>query len=165
MGAARDILADSGTAGLTYTSLAARSGITRPTLYQHWPTIQVLLLELMQHAPDAEHELATDPMDVLVAFLRTFDDSMADPSSAAVLVSLMGQAEQDEGVERQLRGLAASRLQSLNRQLGLTGVVVDEDRLAALIGALVFRRFIARMPATAGFITGVAASVLQSLTT
>jgi AcrR family transcriptional regulator len=164
MESARDILTDSGVAALNYTSLSLRSGVTRPTLYQHWPTIQSLLLELMHHAPDQERERSTDAMAVLVAFLRTFDESMADPSSAAVLVSLMGQAEQDEVVEQQLKGLAGSRLVSLNQQLELTGLVVDEDRLASMIGPLVFRRFIARVPATTEFITGIAASVLHSIT-
>src|SRR5215469_3766015 len=53
LAAARDLLADSGPAGLTYSLLAERAGVTRQTLYRHWPSRAALLVDLILEGPDA----------------------------------------------------------------------------------------------------------------
>ena len=39
LAAARELLAETGPAGLTYSLLADRAGVTRQTLYRHWPAL------------------------------------------------------------------------------------------------------------------------------
>ncbi|HEY6495190.1 MAG TPA: TetR/AcrR family transcriptional regulator, partial [Trebonia sp.] len=47
LAAARELLAEAGPAGLTYSSLAERAGVTRQTLYRHWPERSALLVDLI----------------------------------------------------------------------------------------------------------------------
>ena len=161
--AAREIVAELGVVGLTYTALAARSGVSRPTLYQHWPTLPELLLELMHHPPDEIVAPARSPQEVLEEFVRTFQDSMADAASGGVFVSLLAQAERDPAARGQLRGLSAARLGALNDQVAPFGLVATERDLASLIGPPVFWRFVLQKPLSREDITALASSVLAQL--
>lgn len=50
---ARDLLPGVGPAGLTYALPAERAGVTRQTLYRHWPTRANLLPDLLLEGPEA----------------------------------------------------------------------------------------------------------------
>ena len=47
LAAARELLAETGPAGLSYSVLAERAGVTRQTLYRHWPARSGLLVALI----------------------------------------------------------------------------------------------------------------------
>ena len=52
---ARELLPQTGTAGLTYSRLAAQAEVTRQTLYRHWPTRAALLVDLILEGPAADY--------------------------------------------------------------------------------------------------------------
>src|SRR5215469_18247976 len=53
LAAARELLAETGPAGLTYSLLADRAGVTRQTLYRHWPAKSGLLVDMILDGGDA----------------------------------------------------------------------------------------------------------------
>src|ERR1700735_5854665 len=67
---ARELLPEVGPAGLTYSLLAERAGVTRQTLYRHWPARAALLVDLILTGPDADYpQPGSDPRQVLTAWL------------------------------------------------------------------------------------------------
>src|SRR5271170_2991042 len=70
LAAARDLLSQTGPAGLTYSALAERAGVTRQTLYRHWPARPALLVALiLEGVDDAYPEPGADPGVVATAWL------------------------------------------------------------------------------------------------
>ena len=62
LAAARELLAETGPAGLTYSVLAERAGVTRQTLYRHWPAKSGLLVDLILEGSDGGYpEPGADP--------------------------------------------------------------------------------------------------------
>src|SRR6202046_5852491 len=67
---ARDLLPEVGPTGLSYSLLAERAGVTRQTLYRHWPTRAALLVDLILTGPEADYpQPGSDPRQVLTAWL------------------------------------------------------------------------------------------------
>ena len=52
--AALDQLQEQGVLAVTHASVGARSGISRSTLYRHWPTLDELLDSTFRHAITAQ---------------------------------------------------------------------------------------------------------------
>src|SRR6202046_2144282 len=70
LAAARELLSEVGPAGLTYSLLAERAGVTRQTLYRHWPARPALLLGLILEGADGGHpEPGPDPAAVAAGWL------------------------------------------------------------------------------------------------
>jgi AcrR family transcriptional regulator len=70
LAAARELLSEVGPAGLTYSLLAERAGVTRQTLYRHWPARPALLLGLILEGADGGYpEPGADPGVVAAAWL------------------------------------------------------------------------------------------------
>src|SRR5580693_425646 len=76
LAAARELLAETGPAGLTYSLLAERAGVTRQTLYRHWPTRSGLLVDLILEGGSADGypEPGDDPAAVAAAWLASLRD-------------------------------------------------------------------------------------------
>src|SRR5271169_3507010 len=72
LAAARELLAEAGPAGLTYSVLAERAGVTRQTLYRHWPARAGLLTDLILGGPAGDYPQAgTDPAEVAAGWLAS----------------------------------------------------------------------------------------------
>jgi len=77
--AARELLSEVGPAGLTYSVLAERAGVTRQTLYRHWPARPALLLGLILEGADGGYpEPGADPGAVAAAWLASLRDGLRD---------------------------------------------------------------------------------------
>src|SRR6201996_1690263 len=78
LAAARALLAEVGPAGLTYSLLAERAGVTRQTLYRHWPARPALPLSLILEGADGGYpEPGSDPAAVAAAWLASLRDGLA----------------------------------------------------------------------------------------
>ncbi|TIH37106.1 TetR/AcrR family transcriptional regulator [Subtercola vilae] len=78
---AHELLDELGPAGLTYTSLASRSGVTRQTIYQHWPERDALLADVILTGPDVGYPVAgPDARIIVIDFLASLRDDAAGRS-------------------------------------------------------------------------------------
>ena len=151
---ARELLPVTGAVGLTYTLLADRAGVTRQTLYRHWPTRERLLAELVLTGPEVGYPAENENVrTTLIDFLTSLRAGMAVPATAAALITLSAQADRDAVSDHALAAIADDRHQTLNALLRPTGHTVDEVDFALLCGPILYRRFIARTPVDDGFIT------------
>jgi AcrR family transcriptional regulator len=153
---ARELIAAEGTGALTYTALAARAQVTRPTLYRHWPTPTELLVDLvLQGGPTHYPDPGTDAPAVVRAFLRSLRDGMDDPALAGAFSALISAAEHDPTARAALTEVTADRRSALNTVLAPSSVHIHPPELAQLSGAVLFQKFIARTDVTDAFIDEV----------
>lgn len=91
LAAATAILVEAGPRAVTVDAVAERSGVSKSTLYRHWPSQQDLLVDVMRaNVPDV------DPPDPALAFepaLRTLvadlASALADPEWRAIMPAMM----------------------------------------------------------------------------
>ena len=160
---ARDVLVEVGPLGLTYTLLADRAGVTRQTLYRHWPTIEALLVDLVLIGPDVGYpEPAEDPFEVAVGFLTSLRAGMDDPTTSAALIALAAQAAVHQASAAALRSISADRRAALNVLLSASSRQVSEDDFARLVGPVFVQRFIAQGPVTDALIHATVTAWLDS---
>ncbi|MGH3626219.1 MAG: TetR/AcrR family transcriptional regulator [Sciscionella sp.] len=160
---ARDLLASSGPAAVTYTELAARARVTRQTLYRHWPTREALFIDLvLERALPAVPAATGTPEHVVRTFLRSLRDGMDDPANAAALTALIAQADHDATSRAALSGIVEDVRAAVAAALGSTGSNLDAEDYARLCGPVLFQRFFARQRVSDQFIDHLVASWSQS---
>jgi AcrR family transcriptional regulator len=153
---ARELLLEAGPLDLTYTAISNRSGVTRQTLYRHWPTREALLAQLVLTSPNVAYPQANvDPQRVITEFLVSLRGGMSDPPTAAALMTLAAQADRDPASSQALSDIATDRRLALNTLLSKTGIEVDAADFAVLCGPIIYRLLVARTPVTDEFIRWV----------
>src|SRR5215472_18884726 len=111
LAATRELLAEGGPAGLTYSLLADRAGVTRQTLYRHWPAKSGLLVDLILEGNDGPYpEPGTDPAVVAAEWLASLRAGLRDPARAAAVLAVTAQAGTDQDSAQALAQLMADRL-------------------------------------------------------
>ena len=161
LAAARDLLAEAGPAGLTYSLLAERAGVTRQTLYRHWPARSALLTDLMLvGAAGGYPEPGEDPAAVATAWLTSLRDALSDPARRTAVLAVTAQADADPDSAQALVRLTADRLAALNDLLKPSGTQVAPEEYALLYGPVLARMFFERAEATDAFIASVVAQWL-----
>jgi AcrR family transcriptional regulator len=162
LAAARELLAEAGPAGLTYSVLAERAGVTRQTLYRHWPTRSGLLVDLILEGGSASGypEPGDDPAAVAAAWLASLRDGLLDQARRAAVVVVAAQADVDPDSAQALAELAADRLTALNDLLQPSGVHVTADEYPLLYGPVLARIIFERADAGDDFIASVVAQWL-----
>lgn len=149
LAAVRSLIAEAGVDAVGFSAISQRTGLTRQTLYRHWPTRQALLLHLIQESHQTPTPPASDDAPAIVfAFLDTLRRALADPVLGAVVFALAAEAPFDADSAAALRGIEHSRSQALNAQLEPHGVVVDHTQLGGLCGIVFFERISRQQPAS-----------------
>ncbi len=153
LAAARELLAEAGPAGLTYSLLAERAGVTRQTLYRHWPARAALLVDLILEGPDAGYpEPGADPAAVATAWLASLRAGMRDQARRAAVLAVTAQADSDPDSAEALARITDDRLAALNELLEPSGVRVASEEYALLSGPVLARVFFERGEVTDEFI-------------
>jgi AcrR family transcriptional regulator len=161
LAAARDLLAEAGPAGLTYSLLAERAGVTRQTLYRHWPARSALLTDLiLVGAAGGYPEPGEDPAAVATAWLTSLRDTLRDPARRTAVLAVTAQADADPDSAQALVRLTADRLAALNDLLKPSDTRVAPEEYALLYGPVLARMFFERAEATDAFIASVVAQWL-----
>jgi AcrR family transcriptional regulator len=156
LAAARDLLAESGPAGLTYSLLAERAGVTRQTLYRHWPSRAALLVDLILDGPATDYpEPGTDVGVVATTWLASMRAGMRDPARRAAVLAVTAQADSDPDTAQALMRITADRLAALNELLASSGTQLVPEEYALLAGPVLSRIFFERGEATDEFIHAV----------
>lgn len=90
LGAATEILVESGPAALTVDAVAERSGVAKSTLYRHWPSRTALMVDVLR-----ENMPQIDPIDpehgfefCLRGMMTALADAFADPEWGRIMPSL-----------------------------------------------------------------------------
>jgi AcrR family transcriptional regulator len=146
---ARRLLPELGPTAMTFTALSSASGVTRQTLYRHWPSREALLAELILTGPDVAYpEPGTDPRRVATEFLYSLSAAMSDPPTASALMSLAAHAPRDPASAAALAAISADRCNALNALLRPSGRQVGPAEFACLAGPVIYLRLIARADIT-----------------
>jgi len=154
LGATLELLAERGFAGLTVEGIAARAGVSKATIYRHWPTLPQLVLDAvtscLEHAePPDTGSLRGDLVEVLRRLVRTITSTKV----GAVLPALVDGSERDPELA-DLHGLLSARRREIVKKVLHRGMErgevrrdLDVDLTAELLAAPFFyRRLVARSP-------------------
>jgi AcrR family transcriptional regulator len=163
LAAARDLLSEAGPAGLTYSLLAERAGVTRQTLYRHWPARAALLVALiLEDADDDAYypEPGADLGAVATAWLVSLRRGMRDQARRAAILAVIAQADSDPDSALALAQLTDDRIAAINDLLKPSGVQLANDDYALLTGPVLARIFFERRAVTDEFIQAVVAQWL-----
>lgn len=156
LSAARELLHEAGPSALTFSALGERAGVTRQTLYRHWPTRELLLAEIVTTGPKVGYPSpGTDVRQVLTAFLRTLRDGLADPPSAASLLAITAEAGNDSLATRTLSTISEDRRAAVNALLEPSGTSLDADDFARIVGPVIYTALHARRQVTDELISAV----------
>jgi AcrR family transcriptional regulator len=159
--AARELLSEAGPAGLTYSELAARAGVTRQTLYRHWPARSALLVDLILDGPgeqDPAQEYPRpngDARSVATAWLASLRAGMRDAARRAAVLAVTAQADTDPDSAQALIRITEDRRAALNELLAPSGAGLGPDEYALLTGPVLARIFFERGEATDELIASI----------
>jgi AcrR family transcriptional regulator len=146
---ARELLSESGPMDLTFSALSQRSGVTRQTLYRHWPNRAALFVDIVLTGPTASYpEGGSDARSVTVEFLQSLREGLTDVPRATAVLAIAAQADRDPECAAALEEIAVDRRKALNALLTGSGRQVDEDEFAGLCGPMLFRHLLVHGVAT-----------------
>ncbi|MFV0524496.1 MAG: TetR/AcrR family transcriptional regulator [Acidimicrobiales bacterium] len=138
--AARRVLAVEGPAALTPSRLHQETGVSRATIYRHWPSPDDLLAEVLDATPGGGTQAATTGTDPLGDALVAVAAMLHQPQTAALLTSGLERARFSEPV-------AAATHRFLDRMVAPVAAATDgggqppptvRRRMADLVGPLLF---------------------------
>jgi AcrR family transcriptional regulator len=161
---ARELLPEAGPADLTYSLLAERAGVTRQTLYRHWPTREALLVDLILDGPDAGYpEPGTDLRTVATAWLTSLRAGMDDRARRTAVLAVTAQADSDPASAETLIRISADRLAAFNELLRPSGHQITAEEYTLLAGPVLAQVFFERRAVTDDFIGAVVTQWLGAL--
>ena len=143
---ARTLLSEGGPNRVTYQELSARAKVTRQTLYRHWPTREALFADMALESATWAPRSCGSPEQVISDFLHALRAGMDEPRNAAPLTALIALADHDATCRKALARVVAERRSALNRALAPSGVHLDAEEYALLLGPLLFQRLMSREP-------------------
>ncbi|CAM3253711.1 TetR-like C-terminal domain-containing protein [Nocardioides dubius] len=136
--AALDLLLAEGAAALTAQRLHQATGVSRSTIYRHWPTPTAVLGALIEVAPSPPLEPTGDVSRDLHAEVDALCNRLRDKPVAAFLQALTAVAASDPDA-RELReqyvGDLLAPFRAVLRDAGLPSVAAD-DAVAAIVSPL-----------------------------
>jgi AcrR family transcriptional regulator len=161
---ARELLPEVGPAGLTYSLLAERAGVTRQTLYRHWPARPALLVDMILTGNSSGYpEPGSDPRAVAAAWLTSMVGGLEDRAARTAVLAVTAQADADPDSADALVRIGADRLAAFNLLLAPSGLQVGAEEYTMLVGPVLARLFFDRVEVTAEFIDDVASGWLATL--
>lgn len=163
------LLADRGFAGFTMEGVARAAGVSKSTVYRHWPTKISLLrdaLEELNRQPDVEREGGPARAQV-ERLLEHLVAALSDSVVAACIPALIEAAEHHREVAKFLHQYSARRRSALTSVLrkgienGELPAELDPDLTAlALSGPIFYRRLMTEDPFPVREIPGLVRQVL-----
>jgi len=161
---ARELLPEIGPAGLTYSLLAERAGVTRQTLYRHWPTRTALLVDIVLTGPEVGYpEPGSDPRAVATAWLTSLRAGMNDRATRTAVLAVTARADSDPDSAEAVRRISADRLAAFNQLLAPSGRQSTAEEYALLVGPVFARLLFDRAEVTGEFIDTVVTQWLAVL--
>lgn len=151
--AAAELLTANGPSALTHANVAAAAGVSRTTVYTHWPTIADLLhatIESLGKSPITADQLSGDLRADLQLLCDQIATDLRDEQRAPMILSMMERAMYDPdvaSVRNEFLAVFTDIFTTVIRTAidhGHLRSDIDIDRsIAGLIGSLLFTRFMA----------------------
>lgn len=161
MNAAGSLLFNEGLNGVTYEKVAAHAGVSKVTLYKWWPSPGALAFDAYFSSLQETLDFP-DTGDVLADVrtqLHAFVDILLDPPLAGAIAGLIGAAQHDADLARELnlrytaprRALAVTTLELGKRRSQIKHQVDPETVIDQLWGACYHRLLLPGQPLTHDF--------------
>ena len=162
------LLTKSGIGGVSVDEVSRRSGVSKTTIYRHWPSRSALLLDACSKlggpaALPKTGSLARD-LSVLVGELAK---QLKNAPWPAILPSIIDGAERDPELAQLHAGLHAGLMRPFREVIdaakGSGELSVDRDEsamVAQIVGPLFYRRWFSKEPIDEGFLATVIARAL-----
>lgn len=169
LAAALGLLLDEGWDALTHVRLASASGVSRMTLYRHWPTRLDLLYDALQEAADVRHApISGDLRQDLKSELQLMRTQFLSPARAKLLATLLEHAQSDDKIARLRNDLIPKGCKGLSRileaavELGTLPPDFDVDEgVTLLVGPCVYKVLVNGRQLTPAFVDDVAEHFLD----
>ncbi|HLG92531.1 MAG TPA: TetR/AcrR family transcriptional regulator C-terminal ligand-binding domain-containing protein [Acidimicrobiales bacterium] len=161
--AAHELFDEGGCAAVTHAAVAARSGVGRATLYRHWPTQEMLVLDVVRqsHAEDPFEPTGELRKD-LYELLDRFRVRLLDPAAERHMAATIERATADPGFAEVRASLTAAFSEPLVRVLKAAVSANQLERVPdvaaavdQLVGPVAFRHFFRRRRLTRSFVRQV----------
>jgi AcrR family transcriptional regulator len=159
------LLTENGLSGFSVDEVARRSGVAKTTIYRHWPTREVLVVDACSRITAEQEVPDTGTLDGDVrAILLGIGELLRTANWAVVLPSIVDRAERDPAfaeIHSQIqRGHAAPLHEVLERGRARGELPAEADVAtiaAAMLGPLYYRRWFSREPIDAAFVGSIVA--------
>jgi AcrR family transcriptional regulator len=164
LGAAFELLGESGVGGFSVDEVSRRSGVAKTTIYRHWPTREALVIDACAQISAEQETPDTGSLEGdVTAILTSIAHLLETANWSSVLPSIVDAAERDPGFadihSRIQRGHAAPLREVLERAATRGELPPHADLstiVAALLGPLFYRRWFSREPIDDKFIQEIA---------
>lgn len=143
-----DLLVSEGPAAVTHQRVADESGVSRATIYRHWPDRAGLLVDCVaaQRPVTSPPEPSGDLREDLVDLFTMLAEEMGDHPEMPWFIAMLAQSEHDPDMvvlRQRLSAIEDMPIAPYLERLRERGVEVDEQVVAAMIvGPLFALRFI-----------------------
>ncbi|WP_319450051.1 MULTISPECIES: TetR/AcrR family transcriptional regulator [unclassified Mycobacterium] len=163
-----ELLGESGVSGFTIDEVARRSGVAKTTIYRHWPSREVLVVEAASRISAAVDVPDTGSVqgDVRV-ILNNLGGLLGTARWSSVVPSIVDVAERDPEFAavhgRIQRGHASPLREVLMRAADRGELPATTDPahvISALIGPLYYRRWFSREPIDEQFVARLVSDVI-----
>lgn len=165
-----DLLDEGGWDAVSHSSVAARSGIGRTTLYRHWPDKLSLLGDAISARIDADLPVPTGDLRTdLIANLEQFRLALDSQTKRGLMCTVLAEAErstQFKALRRRVTATATSGVAAALRE-GVKGGSLrsDLDRELAieqLVGPMMFRGLMWHRPVTRSMVVSLVDTLLAN---
>lgn len=170
--AARALLDKGGLTAVTIEAIAAKAGVSRPTIYRYWPNAPAVAMAAFLEASGAPAagKTSRSPLAALRAQLHAVADAFAAPggrSVAAMVAAAQSETELAKAFRNEFiaRNRDAARL-LLEHSIAERLVVAPADidlALDLIFGPLFYRLLMGHAPITRGFVDQLLDAVIPAL--
>ncbi|MFO1083746.1 MAG: TetR/AcrR family transcriptional regulator [Reyranellaceae bacterium] len=169
LAAARALLERGGLTAVTIEAIAAKAGVSRPTIYRYWPNAPAVAMAAFLEAstPPASGASSRSPLSALKAQLHAVADAFAAPTGRSV-AAMVAAAQSETELAKAFRNEFIARNRDTARLLlarcvedGLVNAPTDLDLALDLIfGSLFYRLLMGHAPITRGFVDQLLQTVI-----
>jgi AcrR family transcriptional regulator len=161
LAAARALLDKGGLTAVTIEAIAAKAGVSRPTIYRYWPNAPAVAMAAFLEASGAPAagKTSRSPLTALRAQLHAVADAFAAPTGRSV-AAMVAAAQSETELAKAFRNEFIARNRDAARELlercvaeRLVAPPADIDlALDQIFGALFYRLLMGHAPITRGFV-------------
>ena len=171
LAAARGLLERGGLTAVTIEAIAAKAGVSRPTIYRYWPNAPAVAMAAFLEASGAPAagKTSRSPLAALRAQLHAVADAFAAPGGRSV-AAMVAAAQSETELAKAFRNEFIARNRDAARLLlercideRLVAAPADIDLALDLIfGPLFYRLLMGHAPITRGFVDQLLDAVIRA---
>jgi AcrR family transcriptional regulator len=164
-----ELLSSGGIGGVSIDEVSRRSGVSKTTIYRHWPSRAALLVEACSTIGSAPSVPDTGSFGGdLAALTEELAEQLRSARWAAVLPSIVDAAERDPelaGLQADLHARLLAPFSVVTERARARGELAvarrHDDVAAAVAGPLFYRRWFSREPLDAAFVRRIVEGALD----